>query len=210
MTTTTYAQVTDLQAFLNIGITKDSDLLTSLLATACLTVDRYCRRTFTVGAAATARLFRPTDLYSFDTQDIASTSGLLIDTDSGFNGTYSLRWASTDYELLPLNGIGDDGRPGWPFTTIDAVGRYTFPVSISRLTRRPPPLKITALWGWAAVPESVKTATLYIAADLYHRKDVRLGIVGTEEFGGMRVSKDCANTSAGLLDLYRSDKVVQF
>lgn len=48
---------------------------------------------------------------------------------------------------------------------------------------------ITARWGWPYVPDEVQQAAGLLAARLYRRKDSPDGVVGSAEWGGMRVGR---------------------
>jgi hypothetical protein len=48
-------------------------------------------------------------------------------------------------------------------------------------------VQVTAQWGWAAVPDSVKQATKILAAEIFRLKDAPLGVAGFNDFGPVRV-----------------------
>jgi hypothetical protein len=62
-------------------------------------------------------------------------------------------------------------------------------------------VQITALWGWSAVPDPVKQATLIIAAEQWKLKDAPFGVAGFGEFGPIRVRDN--PMAASLLARYR-------
>lgn len=199
-----YATVDELRDHLGLTNTRDQALLEARISAAEATVNRFCGRNFNPpGETAESRVFRVTDSCVFDCPyDIATAEDLVIETDIRGDGSYACTWLETDYVLDPLNGIGPDGLPGWPYRTITSiisnVGAKYFPWKLTRI----PPLRITAFWGWLAVPPAINMATIFIASDMYHRKDLRMGVLGTEQFGGIRIGRDAAMASAGLLELY--------
>ena len=44
-------------------------------------------------------------------------------------------------------------------------------------------MKVTARWGWAAVPSTIKQATLLQASRLLARRDAPFGIAGSPDVG---------------------------
>lgn len=85
--------------------------------------------------------------------------------------------------------------PGWPFEKIVAVGTSLyFPCGrldsygLGRVNRRrPASVQVIARWGWAAVPEAVKTACKITASDLSKLKDAPFGVAGFDQYGAVRV-----------------------
>ena len=142
-------------------------------------VEDHCHRVFTDAGSASARVYsaKYNDLIVVD--DFHTTSGLVVETDAGGSGSWT---ASTAYQLEPLNGVVN-GRSGWPYTTVRATSGLTFPVHHEARVR------VTAQWGWAAVPDSVKNATRMTALRLWRRRKSPEGVLGYEEFGGLRVPR---------------------
>lgn len=50
-------------------------------------------------------------------------------------------------------------------------------------------VQVTARWGWPAVPDGVQEATLIQASRLFKRKDSPEGVLGSAEWGVVRLSK---------------------
>lgn len=181
-----YATLTQLKGRVGIAVSdtaEDGDLNLAL-STASTSIEDVCERQFNVVAVAAARVFEPLTTCTLLVDDISSTSGLIVAVDTGADGTYATTWASTDYELHPLNGVVR-GRTGWPYTEIRAVGDYAWPS-----TWRRAPVRVTALWGWAAVPDPIETATLILAEELYKLKDSPFGSGGYGQFGIIRARQN--------------------
>jgi hypothetical protein len=145
-------------------------------------IDLWTGRRFWLDGTVTARSYRPdlTDVAWVD--DIGSTTGLVIATDTTGDGSWATTWATTDYQLEPLNAaVSGTGYAWW---TIGAIDRYTFPVAARR-----PTLRVTALHGWSAVPDGVAEACLLKAASLFKRKDAPFGVAGFGEFGAVRITR---------------------
>lgn len=183
-----YATLADFKAFKGsewANQTQYDGILTTVLDAASREVERFCGRQFNTQVGETARLYTPLDGDSFsqlrwcETDDFVLTDGFVLQTDPGGNGTFEVTWsAPLDYELFPLNGVVD-GEPGWPYSEIHAVGGVWFPLIEFR---RKSTIKVTAQWGWEAVPEAVKMATLLIAAQVFKMKDAPLGVAGFTNF----------------------------
>lgn len=159
------------------------DLLNRALNAASRAIDRYCGRKFWQDSTATARRYRPSDPAIAWVHDISTTTGLVIATDSTGDGSYATTWATTDYDLEPLDTDMDGEAYAW--WRIVPVDRYTFPTAGRR-----PPLRVTAKWGWSAVPDDINEACVLRAAGLFKRKDSPHGITGFDGFGAVRVTRD--------------------
>lgn len=53
----------------------------------------------------------------------------------------------------------------------------------------PERVTVTARWGWPAIPQVVREATLIQAIRLFKRKDSAEGVLGSAEWGAVRVSR---------------------
>lgn len=156
-------------------------------------IDRFCGRRFWQDADVVTRVYRPDldDLAWVD--DISTTTGLVIKTDSTGDGTYATTWASTDYELGPLNADSDGGAYAW--WRIAAVDRYLFPTS-----GKAAPLQVTARFGWSAIPEQVEQACILRAAQVFKRRESITGVAGVNGFGPIRISRSRDPDVAAMLD----------
>lgn len=121
-------------------------------------IDGYCNRTFAAEASATVRYFAASDLYVLDLGpcEISTTDGVIIATDDGDN-TFGTTISAGGYILEPRNAVfaSPDARP---FTSIRRIGG-TWPYTVSPRTYQER-VRVTAKYGWPAVPESVKRATM--------------------------------------------------
>lgn len=185
-----YVTVDDLSAYIGsannltgIDISNNSGELTAACEAASRAVDHYCGRVFWDAGAVSAREFQADDPYLLDVPDFHTTTGLVVKTDETDDGTFDTTWASTDYQVGPADGVRD-GTTGWPFWLIEAVESRWFPTRGRR--RR---VEITAQWGWAAVPDPVKQATLLLAHRLFDRSNSPEGVAGFGEFGAVRVTQ---------------------
>ena len=150
-----------LKAWLNIDDSSDDGLLAMITGTASQMIRSYCGRSFEVDAAqvASARYFDRVGDRSAFIDDCWSITA--VATDDGDDGTYSQSWTTSDYQADPVGGIGPTGLTGWPYTSLTAIGDLDFP-TVDR-----PAVKVTAKWGWTALPTEVLNATLMMAGEIY-------------------------------------------
>lgn len=150
-------------------------------------IDRLCGRWFYQEAATSVRVYRPDDPYEAWVNDISTTTGLVIKTDTAGDASWATTWASTDYQLEPLNadmvGSGTTVQP-YAWWRIVAIDRYLFPVHSRRTT-----LQVTARFGWSSVPDEVTEACLLLSAALYERRNSAQGVAGFGEFGAVRIGR---------------------
>ncbi len=149
-----YATLNELKVWLSIGTvdTTDDASLTIALNGAEAAIDRYCSRSFVAaGTVASVRYFQAIDANLVHVTDIGNLTDLVVATDLDFDGQYATVWAATDYQVDPINAIADSR----PVTAIRARrgGGETFPVYGEEKL-----VKVTARWGWPAIPAEVKQA----------------------------------------------------
>lgn len=156
----------------------DTTMLERALNTASRQIDAVCGRRFWLDGAATVRTYKPTEPDIAWVDDIASTVGLIVETDTDDDGVFDETWDSDEYELEPANADSDGGAYAW--WRLRAVGDLLFPTTSRR--RR---LRVTALHGWSSVPPDVEQACLLRAAGLYKRRDSPQGIAGFDGFGAV-------------------------
>jgi len=169
-------------------------------ASAEASVVRFCGRSFDKDSTATTRKFSPDSATNAWVDDFWTTTDLVVATDDNDDGTAEITWATTDYELHPLNGrIAGETVP---YFRIEAVESRYF----CRSNRRPV-LHLTAKWGWAAVPEPVTVATLMQASADYARRTSPHGVAAFGEFGPIRVRSTIDPRAAELLTPYRHPRV---
>lgn len=165
---------------LHLGTITDSardDLLNAAIEAASRSVDDFCGRRFALDATATARVYNPAGRLYYDefiVDDIGSTTGLVVETGNASDGWTAV---TTSIETSPDNAIvqGDSitglvNLDGWAFGRNDRV-------------------RVTAKWGFPAVPAQVGQATLIQAARLYKRKESPEGVLGNAEWGSIRLSR---------------------
>jgi len=178
---TVYADLADLKTSLGITDTTRDALLSRALSAASRGIDSRTGRPtpgFGVDAAATARVYtvRGNVVDDPDGQlllvdEISTASGIVVEVGDATGG-----WtAVTSYETEPPNAAA---------LGVPIIGLRR-PLS-SWTTRQ---VRVTAVWGWPAVPVQVEQACLLQAGRLYKRKDSPEGVLGSAEWGVVRVSR---------------------
>jgi len=182
-----YATLTQIKNYLSISDNTDNDLLEDLVESSSRSIDRIANRRFYADAAASARKYRAySDVFIY-TDDISSTSGLIVKIDEGGNGTFSKTLTlDTDYILDPLTA-SDLGRPFTQLTMVSNTESWPIFPGITQNGLRPG-VEVTAKWGWPSVPDDITTACLILTADLYKRKDAPGGVLGLGDLGVIRMS----------------------
>lgn len=192
----------DVKEALGIPIPDNVDDTRIELAVSAATsmIQQYCRRQFVADANATARVYVATNRDLVFTEDFYTTTGLIIQTDGGADGTFDTTWTTSDYQLEPLNGevFGD----AWPYHTIRAIGGLYFPMSYEEAL-----VKVTAKWGWTSVPAAVKQAAVLQAITVFKSSDAPFGATPFAETGILRLRSALHPTAAALVQDYRKDPV---
>lgn len=157
---------------------RDTDL-NRARASASRSIDKTTGRRFWLDPAPVARTFAPRgrivrdddgELFLID--DIGDAAGLVVETGSGASWS-----AVTGYETSPDNALADSR----PITGLRRV-LGTWGTATSRL-------RVTARYGWPAVPDAIHEAALILASRLYKRKDSPEGIIGSAEWGVRNLSR---------------------
>jgi hypothetical protein len=173
---TIYADLAALKESLGIGEddTNDDAKLNRNLKGASRAIDKVTGRRFWVDDAVSARRLRPDKRVVglgngeqlFLVPDIATDTGLIVETGAGSAFT-----AVTEFELYPEDALID----GWPIEGFTLASRY-WPCHPGQRVR------VTAKWGWPAVPDDVEQACQILTRRLFHRKDSPAGVMGSQDW----------------------------
>lgn len=186
-----YVTLGDLRTYIGVSDNLDDDTLLISQSAADQMVDAYCGRSFTAaGTAATTHVYAAHDAAWVAIDDASSVT--LVET---YNGSTWTAWDAADWQGEPLNGIQSGQQ--WPTTALRAVTTKTFPPTSAAWVR------VTATWGWPAVPDVVQHAAMMQAARLFKRRDSVLGIAGGPDTGLIRVGRALDGDVAQLLGPYR-------
>jgi hypothetical protein len=192
-----FATVEQLAEHLGVRDTLDQAPMVAALAAAEDAVRGHCGRTFEVaGATATARVFAPASAITVYPDDFLEMTGVTV-TDDG-----------TAVDMTTVDGFPLNGRhngTAWPITRLTRRSGCWASWDSCRRGDQVPSISVTARWGWPAVPAPVTSATLLIAADLYHGRDARFGVIGLDAGVVARVRVN--PQAAALLDPYTLPKI---
>ncbi|WP_433537595.1 hypothetical protein ACQPZK_07570 [Micromonospora sp. CA-249363] len=185
MSSTLYASLELFKEFRSIpedDETRDEAMTAPLLA-ASRQIDRQCSKSpggFALGATITSRTYSTAGRTYVDREgewllvdDIGSLTGLLVET-----GRASSWSTVTGYETGPENAL-ERGMP---------ISRLLLPFS-NWSSSSGVRVRVTARFGFPAVPEEIERATLIQANRLYMRKDSPQGVAGNSEWGAIRLGK---------------------
>jgi hypothetical protein len=173
-----YCTLDQLKAVLRVTDTVDDVLFESRIEEASRVIDDYCNRRFYADSTATARIFVASESTTVVIDDISSTTGLVVKTDSAGDATYAKTLTAADYQTEPLNAVSR----GVPITMIRTTASGYLPTAIA-----PAGVQVTAKWGWPAVPEPVQSACIILAGRLVKRGDSLLGVAGFGDLGAITV-----------------------
>lgn len=202
---TAFVTAEDYEAWAGITTLTNRPRIEDEVEAASAKVRGICGRDFSPHVGAdTARVFRAVScelVYIDDTYDI-DTVELDLDDDGIFETTLT----AAEYESEPANGVGPDGLTGWPTYLLRAVGSSTWFPSWNRRRN----VKVTAKWGWAAIPAAVTEATLLLTNRLHYEVSVPGGVTPPDpNFGIPGAPLMRPHTAEGLLKPYvRVEKAI--
>ena len=166
-----YVTLAEIKAAAGISDTADDAAITLAVDAASAMLDEHTSRSFTTTPAPVARLFTAAgSLVLVD--DIATLTGLLVEADDDGDGTYERSIPATGYRPGPLNAP----TSGRPVTSLEATSSGYWPKGAGAV-------RVTATFGWPAVPAAVKQAALIQALRLFQRRLSPYGIAGSPEVG---------------------------
>jgi len=194
--TVNYATLAQVKSALRITDQIDDTLLDTAITSASRWVDGWCDREFeAAGTAVTTRDYTPANAFGvIYIDDCVEVTQVKIDAD--LDRTFSETLVAADYLLEPVNEV----RYGLalPFTRLRTYEDGYWPVFGGR-----PTVRVSARYGWPAVPETVKEAAILQASRLFTRLDSPLGVAGFGDMGAMRVSRFVDPDVEQLLAPYR-------
>lgn len=175
-----YCTLNELKASLRIPVSDiiDDDLLELAVEAASRDIDQASERIFY--SLSDTRIFIPRDSSNTAIDDLVSVT--TIKTSTSADGAFDVTWTSSDYQLMPLNGVA--GGMTVPYDLIYAVGDYSFPQSGQEAT-----VQVVGTWGFSSVPVAIKQATVLLSARIFKRNDSPGGVMGFGDLGIIRVGR---------------------
>jgi hypothetical protein len=153
-----YCALSELKSELGIKSDENDYELTAMSAQVQDFIDRYCDRTFPLQTALTRYYDGANDLLFIDELTSISAGGLQLDEDG--DGTYESTMATTDYILYPLNKS--------PKTYIKLSNNSDYSGFAPGILNG---VKITGIWGYTTIPESIHRAAIIQVCRWFKRKD---------------------------------------
>lgn len=175
-----YATLAEVKASARVSDNIDDALFERAIEGASRRIDGYCGRFFFQSASTAIKQYA-LDEYNLPVRDIATVAGLILQTDDGATGTFSDTWTlNTDYQVEPL----DASLQSRPYLRLVAIGGKTFPIPSVPET---PLIRVTAVWGWPAVPHDIREACVIMALRIFQRANAALGVAGFGDMGPIMV-----------------------
>jgi hypothetical protein len=154
------------------GVANNALIYTPALTAASREIDRSCGRQFgetddgmsptAVEFLYTPRWIAERGAYTVSIADLFSDTDLVVTSSDT---------VLTDYTLLPLNAEAQ-GKP-WTYLLLGSGAGSSTEGSLA----------IEAHWGWTAVPDTIKNATLLQASRIVKRRDAPFGVAGSPDMG---------------------------
>lgn len=173
-----YITDTELKSFLRIDDTDDDTELGFAITAGSRAVDRATNRQFGKTDEAESRLYtaewsRRLRRWVIVIDDIQTTTGLAINADLDDDGTFDDE--IDDYDLEPINAA----KKGKPYERI-----VVKPDSTNHPSELRNGVQVAVdQWGWDAVPDTVKQATLLQSSRFHARRFSPYGVAGSPDTG---------------------------
>jgi len=180
-----YVDKDDVKNRIGLSGSGQDDNIDNAINGASRQIDAICGRYFYQDATARVQYYSVTNDYFLITDDISTTTGLIVELDTTDDGTYDKTLTlETDFTLKPynpkINRITDGTTYYWPYNEIEILATRSSE-RFDRLIQKN--VKVTAKFGWSSIPDAVKEATLIQATRLWKRKDTPFNVYGNEQTG---------------------------
>lgn len=173
--TTRYLTVPELKAYMRSEVTVDDAIFEASINTAEDIIDNGCGRRFIVATTSTARVYMPTCGTVLLIDDCTAITSVVVN-----GATFT---SGTDYQAEPLNSLSYGGET-LPFFALRRLGGFRWDSYYT--VQGAANITVTASWGWAAIPSSVKESCKIIASDVFRQRDTTgFGLVAITEAGGV-------------------------
>lgn len=203
-------ELADVKAALRITTSTDDDRIALAIDSASRMIESELNRRFYSDSAATARTYVAETAWLCEVDDFYTTTGLIIETDYAGDGSFSTTWDTLDYQLEPLNEV-QNAQTGWPITKIRAIRTRYFPIfGLLAYTEKNTQalVRVTAKWGWQAIPAGIVKAAVVQSIANFKADDVPFGATAFGETGIIRLRSALHPTAAALIAPYGDDDVM--
>jgi hypothetical protein len=193
-----YATLAQVKAALRITDQIDDALLNTSISAASRWVEGWCGRNFEVASGTAVRDYVPSGrMEPLIVEDLTSVVSIKIDED--LDRTFGTTLAEIDFQLEPVNGRSFGNQ--FPFYVIRPQEDGYWPTYFERAT-----VRVEATFGWPALPDAVREATILQASRLYTRLSSPVGVVSFGDMGAIRVSRFVDPDVEMLLAPYRRNR----
>lgn len=177
-----YVTLAQVKGYLGIPVadTVDDTMLEQIVESASRSIDRIAGRYFYQDSTTSQRFYRAVSPVSLLVDDISTTTSLTVAVSTDGTNYSTPMVYDTDFIVEPFNAAAT----GRPYTMLTAIGSQYFPYPWNYR----PGVRVTARWGWPAIPDDIVECCLILSADLYKRKDSVGGVLGLSEMGAIRMS----------------------
>lgn len=138
----------------------DDTAITYIINHASRYIDGQCRRRFYYNTVDETRYYTPDEGDMFFVDDLA-TDPTSVHGDEDWTRTYGTTYATSDYDLMPLNSIAD----GFPYTWIQMA-----PHASDSFPTIQKGIRVIGKFGFPAVPDDIKEACLGISLNIYQSR----------------------------------------
>lgn len=169
-----YAALEDVKAAIRVKHDEADDLIELAIEAASRRIDEFCNDQFWLSPTPSARVLTPVIDYELSVGAFATTTGLTVEFDNDNDGTFETVVAGTAYQAAAPE------RAGHPYRRLEFLDVRLPGTGWRRVSSRPARsrVRVTAQWGWPAVPAQVRQACLLMALDHYRGKNFTNGVVG--------------------------------
>lgn len=168
-----YTGLDEVKAAIRVKHDEADDLIELAIDAASRRVDEFCNDQFWISPTPTARTFAPVTSYELSVGAFATADGLVVEFDNDSDGVFETVVPASSYQVAAPE------RPGHPYRRLEFLDAC-LPGSGWASSSRPrrARVRVTAQWGWSAVPAQVRQACLLMAIDHYRGKNFTNGVVG--------------------------------
>ena len=167
-----YVTASEVKSYHRITDSDDDTEIGFAITGASRAIDRAAHRQFGVVDTVEVRRYEPQydrrrGLYVVEIDDLMTKTGLIVTDPNGDTVSELAAVGDGGYILEPVNAAAKS-KPWTQFVIQSTSADY---------------YDVTGLWGWSAVPDTVKLAALIQTARFVFRRDAPEGVAGSPELG---------------------------